>query len=220
MAIRILLAIEHTIFREGLRSLLELERDFTIAGEPGSEDEIVRLAGEAKPDILIIDLSMIGSPDMEVVRRFSAGNHKIHALILASPDDKHQIAEAFSLGVRGVVLKNSPAKSLIQAIRSVMEGAFWVGHKPVAQLAGEIEKLLGSFSDAKKPRKTFNLTKREMEVISTVVSGFSNKEIATKFSISEDTVKHHLTNIFDKLGVFNRLELALFSVHHGLVSGH
>jgi DNA-binding NarL/FixJ family response regulator len=140
---------------------------------------------------------------------------KVRTLLLAEEADKRVIAEAFHCGVRGVVLKDASSSVLIQAIRSIMEGKFWLGHRSVTHLGKRLPGLSASVKSPARP-KSYGLTRRELEILLTIVSGYANKEIAGKFSISEDTVKHHLTNIFDKTGVDNRLELALFAIHHGL----
>ena len=126
-----------------------------------------------------------------------------------------EITQAFELGARGVVLKDSATAVLLQCIHAVMAGQYWLGQQGVADL-DETLKQHRSAEKKSSPQK-YGLTPREIEVMKTVISGCSNKEIATQLSISEQTVKHHITSIFDKLGVYNRLELALFAFHHGLI---
>jgi DNA-binding NarL/FixJ family response regulator len=123
--------------------------------------------------------------------------------------------EALQLGARGVVLKDSATQLLLKAIQTVMSGEYWVGRESVSNLVQYLQKLLQS-STKESRQKTFGLTERELQIAATVVAGFSNKEIAQHFKIAEDTVKHHMSNIFDKLGVSTRLELALFAVNHGM----
>jgi two-component system, NarL family, nitrate/nitrite response regulator NarL len=121
---------------------------------------------------------------------------------------------ALQLGAAGVVLKTAPPDLLFKSIRAVILGQHWIGRECVSDLV----QALRSYAEAPPaPRVRFGLTPRELEITSAVVGGFSNKEIAKKFVLSEDTVKHHLTNIFDKVGASNRLELALFAVHHRLL---
>ena len=126
-----------------------------------------------------------------------------------------QIVEALQLGARGVVLKDSATQLLLKAIHTVMSGEYWVGRESVSNLVQYLRTLMQSSNDEARQRK-FGLTPRELEIVSAVVAGYSNKEIAEYFKISEDTVKHHLSNIFDKLGVSTRLELALFAVNQAL----
>jgi DNA-binding NarL/FixJ family response regulator len=143
----------------------------------------------------------------------SAGGRTI---VLAVAGQEPQIAEAFRQGACGAVLKDSGVTVLVQCIRSVMSGKYWFGEKEAASLQAALCQLQETVN-LPLPRKTFQLTRRELEVVAKTVGGFSNREIAARLSISEDTVKHHLTHIFDKVGVYNRLELMLFAFHHGLV---
>ena len=133
-------------------------------------------------------------------------------LILTASIEQRQITEALRLGARGIVLKDVAKELLVKSIRCVVEGQYWVGRNNVLGLVQALQM-------ANTPREaatTYHLTRRERDVITAIVESYTNKEIAQKFSISERTVKHHLSNIFDKLGVSNRLELALFSVSHNL----
>jgi len=138
-------------------------------------------------------------------------------IVLAANIEKAQVAQAIQLGARGVVLKESATELLLQCIREVIAGRYWVGHEVVSDLVEVLRELLPS-SEGEQRRNSFRLTAREMEMITAIVGGYTNRDIAQKFSLSEQTVKHHLTNIFDKLGVSNRLDLALFAVNHNLVS--
>ena len=138
-------------------------------------------------------------------------------MVLAAAIEKAQVAQAIQLGARGVVLKESATQLLLRCIRAVMGGQYWVGDEVVSSLVEVLRDLLPA-ADGGDRQDHFGITRREMEVINAIVSGYTNKDIAQKFSLSEQTVKHHLTNIFDKLGVSNRLELALFAVNHHLVS--
>jgi two-component system, NarL family, nitrate/nitrite response regulator NarL len=214
--IRILLAESQAILREGLRHLLEFEPDLEIAGETGDGSELPRLAADTKPDVAVVDLHLPGIAGLEVLGCLAGTNEKLRILLLATTDDKEIVSEAFRLGARGVVLKESASKVLIQGIRGVIGGAYWIVDQ-AAETPGEGLLDFPRQVETEPRPKTFGLTKRELEIVAAVVAGYSNKEIARKFLISEDTVKHHVTNVFDKLGVYNRLELALFAIHKGLV---
>ena len=139
----------------------------------------------------------------------------MRVILLTAAAEKSQIVEALQLGARGVVLKDSATQLLLKAIQTVMAGEYWVGRESVSNLVQYLRTLMQSSHDEARQKK-FGLTPRELEIVSAVVAGFSNKEIAEYFKISEDTVKHHLSNIFDKLGVSTRLELALFAVNQAL----
>ncbi len=214
--VRIVIADDHPIFRDGLRRLLEAEPDLKVLGEASDGAEAVRLARQLKPDILLLDLAMPRHPGLEALRDLSTGpGSPVRVILLTAAAEKGQIVEALQLGARGVVLKDSATQLLLKAIHTVMSGEYWVGRESVSNLVQYLRTLMQSSSDEARQRK-FGLTPRELEIVSAVVAGYSNKEIAEYFKISEDTVKHHLSNIFDKLGVSTRLELALFAVNQSL----
>src|SRR5499427_2777471 len=216
--VRILIADDHPIFRDGLRRLLEAEPDLKVLGEASDGAEAVKLARQLKPDILLLDLAMPKHPGLEALRELSVGGPNsapVRVILLTAAAEKGQIVEALQLGARGVVLKDSATQLLLKAIQTVMAGEYWVGRESVSNLVQYLRTLMQSSHDEARQKK-FGLTPRELEIVSAVVAGYSNKEIAEYFKISEDTVKHHLSNIFDKLGVSTRLELALFAVNQAL----
>jgi two-component system, NarL family, nitrate/nitrite response regulator NarL len=215
--VRILLADDHPIFRDGLRRLLEAEPDLKVIGEACDGSEAVKMARELKPDILLLDLAMPRMPGLEALREMSSGpaSNSVRVILLTAAAEKKQIVEALQLGARGVVLKDSATQLLLKSIHTVMSGEYWVGRESVSNLVQYLRNLVQSSGEEAKQKK-FGLTPRELEIVSAVVAGYSNREIAEYFKISEDTVKHHLSNIFDKLGVSTRLELALFAVNQAL----
>ena len=214
--IRIVIADDHPIFRDGLRRLLEAEGGLKVIGEASDGGEAVKLARQVKPDILLLDLAMPKHTGLEALKDLSDGGaNGVRVILLTAAIEKEQIVKALQLGARGVVLKDSATQLLIKSIYTVMAGEYWVGRDSVSNLVQYLHGLMQSAGDTAKQRK-FGLTPRELEIISTVVAGYSNKEIAEYFKIAEDTVKHHLSNIFDKLGVSTRLELALFAVNQSL----
>jgi len=214
--IRLVLADDHPIFRDGLRRLLEAEPDMKVIGEAKDGAEAVKLVRQLKPDIMLLDLAMPKHPGLDALRELSVcGANAVRVILLTAAADKNQIVEALQLGARGMVLKDSATQLLLKAIHTVMAGEYWVGRDAVSNLVQYLRNLVEASSETAR-RKKFGLTPRELEIISAVVAGFANKEIAEYFKISEDTVKHHLSNIFDKLGVSTRLELALFAVNQAL----
>ena len=213
-ATRIVIADDHPIFRDGLRRLLEVESSFKVIGEASDGAEAVKLTRKLKPDVLLLDLAMPNHPGLEAVRELGAGPTSTRIILLTAAVEKEQIVEALQLGARGVVLKESATQLLMDSIRAVMSGQYWVGRETISNLVEYLRTLLTPPATPK--HKKYGLTPRELEIISAVVAGYANKDIAAHFRISEDTVKHHLSNVFDKLGVSTRLELALFAVHQDL----
>jgi DNA-binding NarL/FixJ family response regulator len=215
-SVRILVADDHPIFRDGLRKLLEAEKDFKVVGEASDGGEAIEMAHDLKPDVLLLDLSMPRVPGLEAVRQLGSSVEAIKVILLTAAIEREQIVDALHHGVRGVVLKESATELLLKSIRCVMEGQYWVGRESVSDLV-RIVRDLTAIPEQGKRERSYNLTPRELDIISAIVDGYTNKDIAEKYSIAEQTVKHHLGNIFDKLGVSNRLELALFAVNHNLV---
>jgi DNA-binding NarL/FixJ family response regulator len=213
--IRVLIADDHPIFRQGLRSVLEAEDGFVVVAEAADGNEAVRLARDFQPDVLLLDLAMPGVSGMEALAELAAAPTPVRTIMLTAAIEKAEIVKALQLGAAGVVLKSSSTDLLFKSIRSVMAGQHWIGRDAVSDLVQALRSQMGAAPE-KPARERFGLTRREVEITSSVVAGLSNREIARKLSLSEDTVKHHLTNIFNKMGASNRLELALFAVHHRL----
>jgi two-component system, NarL family, nitrate/nitrite response regulator NarL len=215
-SVRILIADDHPIFRDGLRKLLEAEKDFKVIGEASDGGEAIEMVQQLKPDVLLLDLAMPRVPGLEALRQLGSSVEAIKVILLTAAIEREQIVDALHHGVRGVVLKESATELLLKSIRCVMDGQYWVGRESVSDLVRIIRDLT-AIPEQGTRKRSYNLTPRELDIISAIVDGYTNKDIAEKFSIAEQTVKHHLGNIFDKLGVSNRLELALFAVNHHLV---
>jgi DNA-binding NarL/FixJ family response regulator len=215
--IRVVIADDHAIFRDGLRMLLAAEPGIEVVGEASDGTEVLSAVRRAKPHILLLDLAMPRLPGIESLRQLAEAGEPVRTILLTAAAEREQVVEALQLGARGVVLKESATQVLLKSIRCVMEGQYWVGRGSVTDLVEALRSAAAS-PTAERPEKAFGITARELEIIGAVTAGLSNKDIAAKFQITEDTVKHHLTNIYDKLGVSNRLELALFAIHHSLVA--
>lgn len=216
--IQILIAEEQRIYGDGLRALLEKERDFKVVGVAPDGAAAVQMSQNQKPDILLLNVAKIsGNDGMGVLDELHKLNSQVRPLLLVTSLSGSDLKRALLLGARGVVLKTSSSQSLLDGIRGVMEGQYWISADISASMLGALRDNTPS-TNGNGNKGAFGLTSREMEIISTVVAGYSNAEMAKKYGISEQTVKHHLSNIFDRVGVSNRLELALFAVHHRLVA--
>jgi two-component system, NarL family, nitrate/nitrite response regulator NarL len=211
-AVRILIADDHPIFRDGLKRLLESEKGFEVVGEASDGAEVVALARRLQPDVILLDLNMPRVTGLQALQELAA--LPVRVLVLTAAAESADVVRAFELGARGVVLKESATELLFESIRSVLAGQYWAGRQTVGDL---VAALRGLRSPTPQAQRTRGLTPREREIIAAVASGCGNGEIARQLAISEHTVKHHLTNIFDKLGVSTRLELALLAVAQGLV---
>jgi two-component system nitrate/nitrite response regulator NarL len=212
--INIIIADDHPIFRDGLKALFSSEPEFQIVGEACDGDETIKLIESLKPDVLLLDPAMPRISGLEVLRRLANAKSKVRAVMLSEAINAEEITEAFQLGARGVLLKEATTSLLFKCIRTVMAGQYWVGRQGASNLIQTMKQYKKSGAPKKK---NYGLTPRELEIIRAVASGYANKEIAGQLSISEQTVKHHLTSIFDKLGVYNRLELTLFIFNHSMV---
>ena len=214
--IRILLADDHPVVRIGVSNMLPEKDGFDVIGEATDGDEAITQTLELEPDILLLDVMMPRLPGLEAMRAIMNGTPTVKILLLTSTITTQQIIEALHIGARGIVLKDALASHLQIAIRTVAAGDYWIGGKRVINLVAALHDLIQQA--AVPQRKTYGLTPREMEVVGCIVEGCSNRDIAKQFSLSEETVKRHLSNIFDKTGVSTRLELALFAIAHQLIA--
>jgi DNA-binding NarL/FixJ family response regulator len=217
--INIVISDDHALFREGLRKLLEAEPGMRIVGEAVDGEETVKVVGHLKPQILLLDLSLPKMTGLEVLGELSKLGIDTRTIMLTAAIEREQVVEALQLGVRGIVLKHCALQVLLKSIRCVNEGQYWVGQEGVSDLVHALRRMMPSHN-ASGPRRNFGLSSRELQVIGLIVAGYTNKDLARELGISENTAKHHLTNIFDKLGVSNRLELVLYAVDNGLVTGN
>jgi len=212
-AIRILVADDHAIFRDGLRKLLEGADDVNIIGEASNGVECVKMLQKLKPDILLLDLRMPEKDGLGVLEEVNFDSLPTRVIVLTAAEDDRDVVRAMRLGARGVVLKQSASDLLLKSIRKVSDGEIWLDNRMTAEVIDAFKKSSESGQRREKPL----LSDREKEIVQLVAQGFRNREIGEKLFISEQTVKNHLHNIFDKLGVSDRLELALYAIHHRLI---
>ena len=213
--VRIFIADDHPIFRDALKTLLTRESECRVVGETCTGDETLELISEHKPDILLLGMSMPKVSGMEVLKSLAGSKNGVKTIVLGEQLSQEEISRIFQLQACGLVMKESSSGMLINSIKAVMAGKYWIGHEAVSNPT----KRLKNYKKSTKSlaHNNYRLTPREMDVCREVVGGYRNKEIAGRLGISEQTVKHHITHIFDKLGVYNRLELTLFVFHNRIV---
>lgn len=209
--IRIAIVDDHPIFRDGLRRLLEAEPGFEVVCEAGSVHDAAQRLADLSPDVLLLDLALPDGTGLDVLR--ALGQSTIRSILLTAAAEKREMIEALQLGARGLVLKESATALLHKCIRTVVAGEYWFGRDRMPDLVEALRQL----REAKPASPAQTLTRREVHVIAAVVSGATNRDISEELGLSEQTVKNHLSHIFDKLGVSNRLELALYAIHHRLL---
>jgi two-component system nitrate/nitrite response regulator NarL len=211
---RVLIADDHRLFRAGLKRLIEAEPGCEVVGEASDGAEAVRLTLDASPDVLLLDLSMPGSGGLGALRELASRGTKTRIVLVAAAITPEEFLEAMRLGAAGALLKTSAADLLFKCLRAVMAGEYWVGRGAVSSI---VEAMRGTSARLADPsRGPLGLSPRELEVVALVGAGASNKEIADKLAISENTVKHRLTRIFEKTGVPSRVQLALFASRHDI----
>lgn len=210
--IRVVVADDHAMFREGLCRLIEAEGDIEVIAQAHDGEECLALLKEAKPDILLLDLKMPVRDGFNVLAELKKAHSGLRVIVLTASEDENDFVEAVRLGAKGVVLKQAASESLLVGIRKVHRGEMWIDQRIVAGVMEAMSKPAGRGA----PRRSL-LTARELEIVALVARGLRNKDVSEQLTISEQTVKNHLHSVYDKLGVSDRLELALYALHHGLV---
>lgn len=212
-SIRILVADGQTLFRESLRAFLHKHAGFKVIGEAGPGDDLVGMTMQLRPDVMLVDIFSPGINGLKSLGEIRDARLEVQIIVLAGEVPEPEMLSAIRCGAKGFVLKTSPSTVLIKAIRKVSQGQYWLDQKNLAVLvhaATDNSRIQGPTHDH------YGLTPRESEIVLAVLDGYSNPDIAEKFGLSEQTIKHHLSHIFDKLGVYSRLELALFAVSHSV----
>src|SRR5579859_5248414 len=206
----VLIADDDPIVRDVVRARLSSSEEFEVVGEATDGRAAVEQAEKLHPDVLLLDLMMPGFPGIEALQELSRKLSHAHTIVFSSSVGPQQIVEALQLGARGILSKGRISE-LEQAIGVVLKGSYWVEGREVPDVSILLADLSESLSKGTSTR-SYGLTQREVEVIGLVTEGCSNREVASRLGITEDTVKRHLTNIFDKVGMSTRLELALFAL--------
>jgi len=210
--IRVVVADEHPIFRVGLRTLMSTEPGIELVGEAQDGNQAVELVQALRPDVLLLDLHLPGINGLEVLRRLGALAIPTRPVLLTASIERGQMRTALVRGAWGVLLKQSTSDLLTKCIRQVSRGEYWLGRDSVGDLVEALR------NPARVDEHPGGLTPREREIVSLIVTGASNKDIAWQLGLNEQTVKNHLRKVFDKLHVANRVELALTAVDQRLVA--
>jgi DNA-binding NarL/FixJ family response regulator len=214
--IRVAVADSQALFRDGLRKLLISEQDFDIVAETGSGAALLPLLGNSRPDVVLLASPLEGENSQDLLGGIQRLYPDIKVIVLSAANDQDEFVKNVRAGARGIVQKSTSGMMLVKAIRKVQDGEFWLDRSTTAEVVrhfsdrGPTAAPVRDRADARIP----SLSRREREIVGLVTQGFRNKELAEKLSISEQTVKNHMHNIFDKLGVSDRLELALYAIHH------
>ena len=214
--VKVLIADDDPIVRHAVRSVLDVAGGFSVIGEAEDGKVATELVAKIGPDVLLLDLLMPNLPGLEALRAIMSAGVEVRIVLLCSAISTKQVLEALQLGARGVVLKGKVAE-LIPALDAVMKGRYWIEGQDVSNVVQVVQQLTETVRQQASPTNRFSLTARELEIIGLITQGCMNRDIANTLSITEETVKRHLTNIFNKVGMSNRLELALFAIEHGLV---
>ena len=213
--ISIAIADDHPIFLEGLKLLLNESADMRVVGTATSGRAAIDMVRALKPDVLLLDLAMPELSGLDVLRELQSqlsGESRVRVVMLTAGIDDDQQLTALQEGACGILLKQAAADALFKCIRTVMAGQYWVGREAVASVVTALRR-------ARVPTQPlpFGLTPRQMMIVHEVAAGATNRDVAGSLHMREDTVKHHLSSIYDKCGVSNRVELAMFAINHGLL---
>jgi DNA-binding NarL/FixJ family response regulator len=209
--IKVVIADDHTLFREGIKRILSLEKDILVVGEASRGDEVTKVVERSKPDVLLLDVKMPRGDIVQTLLEVREKNASTKVLILTAYSEDENVLNAAKGGAKGYVLKGIDFPTLLQAIKTVHRGGLWIDKEmPAAEAFEEIAgDQMSEIGNTSHDNAVGTLTKRELEILRLVAEGLTNEEIGKKIFISEKTVKTHLTNIFDKLKVNNRFKAAL-----------
>lgn len=212
--ITVMIADDHVLLREGLKQILDLEEDIDVVAQAGDGKEAVEKAMKCKPDVILLDINMPKMSGIEALRRFKDLGASSKIIMLTIHDDREYLCETIKIGANGYILKDSDADSLIKAIRDVNNGKTYIQPSVASLLIEEINsKEKETNGDLLKVEA---LTKREYEVLTLVAEGLNNREIAERLFISEKTVKNHVSNIFKKIHVNDRIQAAIFAYRNNI----
>ncbi len=212
MTLRVLIADDQAMVRAGLRMLIESEQGFTVVGEAADRDGALAVVAREQPDVILLELSLGGQSSLELFAELTSAARAARVLIVTSLDNPEMHRRALLLGCAGVLLKTQDGGTLLKAIERVGQGEVWFDQSMIAGLLSAAASIAGGQDVVRMAM----LTKREREIILLVSEGLRNRQVAERLFISETTVRHHLTSIFSKLGVSDRLDLVVYAYRHGI----
>jgi DNA-binding NarL/FixJ family response regulator len=218
--IKLLIADSYPVIRAGIRSILASSNDVQVVGEAQDGPDTIEKTIQLSPDVVITDLRMPNSEGLSVLRSLHTRAPQAKVILFTSSENKDDYIEAMKLGCCGILPKDASPAMILKSIQKVQAGEIWLDSNTTAavirQFAAPSDSPLAQVTANAKPRERAQLSQREREIIVLIAQGYKNKEIAEKMFITEQTVKNHLHNVFDKLGVSDRLELALYAIHSSL----
>jgi DNA-binding NarL/FixJ family response regulator len=218
--IKLLIADAFPVVRTGLRSILSTASEMQIVAEAQDGIEAIERTLELSPDVVLTELRLPNSEGLSVLRTLHTRAPQVKVILFTASENKDDFIEAMKLGCCGILPKDAAPSLILKSIQKVYAGEIWLDSNTTAavirQFASPMDSSLGQVGATTKPRERAQLSQREREIIVLIAQGYKNKEIAEKMFITEQTVKNHLHNVFDKLGVSDRLELALYAIHNSL----
>lgn len=220
MAIKIMIADDHALLRQGIKNVLELEEDFQVIGEAGDGQQTLEKAIVLAPDILLLDINMPKFNGLDVIKKINEQQQNIKIIVLTIHDDEHYVLEVVKAGAMGYLLKDIEPGMLVTAIRTVYAGDSFIYPTLAKKLFSEFSRQqdnLCKVVSVSGNRREEGLTNREFEVLQGVCQGLSNQQLAKSLFLSEKTVKNHLTNIFRKIGVNDRTQAVLYAIKNKIV---
>lgn len=211
--ISILIADDHSLIRQGLKQILELEKDITVVAQASNGSEAVQLARTYRPDVILMDINMPGTNGLQAIKEIKQEKLESRVIVLTIHEDREYLFKTLQMGAEGYVLKDAEPSVLIEAIRNVYSGQSYIQPNMTMELVKEFNRVT---LHEKEKHDENNLTTREIEVLELIAEGMINKEIAKKLYISEKTVKNHVSNIFRKLNVSDRTQAAIYAFKHNI----
>ena len=211
--IRVLIADDHAMVRQGLKTIIELEDDMFVVAQASNGEEAINLARKERPDVILMDINMPGTNGIQAIKTLKEEDSNYKIIVLTLHQDREYLFKTLQMGCEGYVIKDAESSVLIEAIRSVYKNQTYIQPNMTGELVKELNRV--TLSD-KERHFANNLTNREIEVLLLITEGMINKEIAHKLYISEKTVKNHISNIFKKLEVNDRTQAAIYALKHNI----